>query len=88
MTSYLIFPDLASAQARSQQQAQAKGCAGTTDYWWAQIVNPSTNQAALVIEDAPRADGSDYTANGLTAAELAANPLVPAASMTASWGLV
>lgn len=86
MTSYLIFPDLASAEARSQQQAQAKGCAGTTDYWWAQIVNPVTNQAALVIEDAVRPDGSDYTSRGLTPAEIAT--LVLKAAMAASWGLV
>lgn len=85
MTSYLIFPDLASAQARSQQQAIAKGCTGTTEYWWGQITNPSTGQAALVIEDAVRPDGSDYTSNGLTASEIAA--LVPAASMAASWDI-
>lgn len=83
MTSYLIFSNLAAAQSRSHQQAVAKGCSGDTDYWWAQVVNQSTGQAALIIEDAARADGSDYTANGLTDAEKAA--LVPHASMDMSW---
>jgi hypothetical protein len=83
MTSYLIFSDLASAQARSHQQAVAKGCTGDTDYWWAQIVNQSTGQAALIIEDAVRANGSDYTSAGLSDTEKAA--LVPQAIMDPMW---
>lgn len=86
MTSYLILPSLAAAQARAAQQAAALGCEAGTTYWWGQIEHPTTHQGALRIEDSG-AYGPSTTADGvtagLTADETAA--LVPAASMDPSW---
>lgn len=86
MTSYLILPSLAAAQARSAQQATALGCEPGTTYWWAQVEHPATHQAALRIEGSG-AYGPSTTADGVTAGlttdETAA--LVPAASMDSSW---
>jgi hypothetical protein len=64
---YLIFPDFASAQSRSHQQAIAKGCTGETQYWWECIANVATGQGAVGI-----ADSGDYDSSGLTEAEVAA----------------
>lgn len=75
---FLIEPDLATAQTRSAQQCQAKGCQVPTLYWWTVVENATTGQAALAI----RASG-DFGSTGLTAGELAA--LVPYAQMDASW---
>jgi hypothetical protein len=67
MPSYLTFPDLSSAQARSAQRALALGCDGvTTEYWWP-IVALANGGAALVI-----AEDGDYGPAGLSAAERAA----------------
>lgn len=89
MASFLIFAaadaagNLAAAQARSAQQAQAMGCVAPTVYWWPIITNPASGQppgadagqAALVI-----AGDGDYGPGGLTSFELAAltpGPLDP-----------
>lgn len=67
MTSYLVFPDLASAQNRSKAQALANGCDGvSTVYWWTVIQHPSNGQAALQI-----ADSGPFGTVDLTAAEIA-----------------
>lgn len=31
---YLIFNTAAEAMARSEQEATARGCSGTTTHWW------------------------------------------------------
>jgi hypothetical protein len=78
MTSYLIFDNLALAQARSAQQAEALGCEPGTTYWWAQIEHPITHQGAL------RIDGSaPYGPAGLTPGEITS--LVAEASMDPAW---
>lgn len=93
MTSYLVFPDLALAEARSHQQAVAMGCTGETEYWWSIIApdldpqsfngvtppadNPTNGQAALAIQDA-----GDYGPSGLTSAEQVA--LLTSAQMVAA----
>jgi hypothetical protein len=68
INSYLVFSDIASAQARSQQQAAADGCApnGETKYWWPVVTGPA-GQAALVI-----AGSGDYGQQGLIAGDIAA----------------
>jgi len=67
MSRYLVFPDLSAAKDRSSQQAVAKGCDGTTEYWWAAVSHPTSGQAALVIDD-----GGDYGPSGLAPAEISA----------------
>lgn len=47
---YLILPDEASAMARSEQEAQARGCAGTTTHWWGWRETAS-GEVALLIHD-------------------------------------
>jgi len=66
MSTYLIFPSIAAAQAASNSQASALGCDGiTTKYWWA--VQPLTDgTCALVINPGTQFD-TDVTVGKLTA---------------------
>lgn len=63
MPQYLTFPDLASAQARSAEQAKALGCDSTTPYWWA--VQPLTDGTAAIVIDTVRADFAAVHPKGL-----------------------
>jgi hypothetical protein len=48
--SYIVFPTLAQAQARSQQQCQQAGCDGKfTIYWW-NVVPLNDGTAAVEIQ--------------------------------------
>ena len=88
--SYLVFPSLAAAQARSAAQATANGCDGMlTKYWW-QVGGGSTHESGIVPPDALSAvlitDGTFYGTQGLTTAELASLQL--SAALTAlGWTL-
>lgn len=48
---YLILPDEASAMARSEQEAQARGCSGTTTHWWGWRETVSGEVALLIHDD-------------------------------------
>jgi hypothetical protein len=67
MTTYLPQPDLPTALARSVAKGVAMGVPDGSP-WWATLSLPCASGPTvfIVIEDAPRADGSDFTATGLT----------------------
>lgn len=49
---YLIFPTEQEALDRSEQIAIGQGCTGDiTKYWFGTIVNPSTQQGAMVVPE-------------------------------------
>lgn len=61
---YLTFPDIASAQARSAEQAKALGCDGTTQYWWS--VQPLIDGTAAVVVDTDRPEfGATHPQKGV-----------------------
>lgn len=86
--SYLVYPNLVGAQARSQSQCQANGCDGVhTIYWWNVIggpaalggwMPPDAASAAIVV------DSAYYAQQGLTTAEQALIQ-TPAQLTTGGW---
>lgn len=56
MTGYLVFADQASAVARSQSEATARGCkAGdVTKYWWPVVPHPTVAGQFLMLLDDSR----------------------------------
>lgn len=61
--TYLVLPDLKTAQDRSAQQCAALKCDGVnTKYWWP--VQPLTDGTAAIVIDPAGPFGSSHTVNG------------------------
>lgn len=80
-TGYLIFADVASAQARSRTEAAARGCAANagTQFWWQSIPHPVLAGQALLLVDDTRAAFAKATLQTAEKPLVLADPVVLAA---------
>ena len=70
--SWLVFPTVAAAQARSAAECKARGCGPGTLYWWHVEPNPQTGEGAIRLEPAQRSHDNDYSAGKMTPTERSA----------------
>ena len=85
-TGYLVFPDIKSAQGRSNAEALARGCrpGDATQWWWETREHPLAPGAFLLLFDAARPDFDKSKLAANEKALIGADPAVLVALDTAT----